>query len=100
MALQRFSPPGMLDDLATDAGRQAWSDDVIHPFFTSEIASVQGCVGANAVQFIDPLVRDLGNDRRQVSWPAFPIALLKKMTRQEALEAADDPATGRQVQDE
>jgi hypothetical protein len=100
MALQRFNPPGMLNDLQTDTSRQAWSDEVIHRFFTSEIASVKGCVGNNKVQFIDPLVRDLGNDRRQVSWPAFPIALLKTMTRQKALEAADNPATGRRVQDE
>ena len=99
MALQRFNPPGMLNDLQNDAQRQAWSDEVIHPFFTSEIASVKGCVG-NKVQFIDPLVRDLGNDRRTVSWPAFPIALLKTMTRQQALAAADDKNNGRKVQDE
>jgi hypothetical protein len=90
----------MLNDLKTDPSRQAWSDEVIHRFFTSEIASVKGCVGSNKVQFIDPLIRDLGTDRRGVSWPAFPIALLKKMTRQQALAAADDPANGRQVQDE
>jgi hypothetical protein len=100
MALQRFNPPGMVDDLTNDAQRKAWSETKIHPFFTSEIKSVKACVGANKVQFIDPLVRDLGNDRRVISWAAFPIALLKTMTRKKALEKADDPHTGRSVQDE
>jgi len=99
--LERFSPPGNLTDLTTAVGLQGWSDKKIHPFFTSEIASVRSCVGAGKVQFVDPLVRDLGNSRRTISWPAFPIALLAQgLTREQALEHADDPENGRGVQDE
>ncbi len=99
--LARFNPPGNLTDLKTDTARQGWSDAVIHQFFTSEIASVRSCVGAGKVQFIDPLVRDLGADRRTISWPAFPIALFAQgLSRVQALERADDPQHGREVQDE
>jgi hypothetical protein len=99
--LKRFTPPGNLNDLKTDSQLQGWSDKHIHKYFTSELASVQSCVGAGHVQFIDPLVRDLGNDQRKVSWPAFPIGLLAQgLTRDEAFARADDPVHGREVQDE
>jgi hypothetical protein len=99
--LNRFNPPGNLKDLKTDSQLNGWSEKVIHPFFTSELASVQSCVGAGNVQFVDPLVRDLGGDSRKVSWPAFPIALLAAgLSREDALKRADDPKNGRQVQDE
>ena len=99
--LKRFTPPGNLSDLTTDPQLQGWSDRIIHKFFTGELTSVQSCVGAGNVQFIDPIVRDLGNDVRKASWPAFPIALLAQgLTREEALARADDPAEGRGVQDE
>lgn len=100
MALQRFTPPGALTDLKTDAQKNGWSN-VIHSLFKSEITSVGGCTGNGKVQFIDPLVRDLGNDQRTISWPAFPISLLAQgLTRAQALAAADNPATGRGTQDE
>jgi hypothetical protein len=58
-------------------------------------------VGTGNVQIIDPLVRDLGDDRRKVSWPAFPIGLFAQgLSREEAFSRADDPDDGRQVQDE
>src|SRR5207244_12908000 len=45
--------------------------------------------------------RDLGNDRRVISWTAFPVALLAQgLTRQQAFERADEPGDGRNVQDE
>lgn len=97
----RFTPPGNLNDLKTDSQLNGWSEKVIHRYFTSELTSVESCVGAGNVQFVDPLVRDLGGDRRKVSWPAFPIGLLAQgLSREEAFRRADDPDQGRQVQDE
>lgn len=99
--LTRFTPPGNLNDLKSEPQLQGWSDQIIHKFFTQELASVQSCVGAGNIQFIDPLARDLGDDQRKVSWPAFPIGLLAQgLTREQALARADDPDRGREVQDE
>src|SRR5205823_7441736 len=72
-------------DLKTDAQKKGWSD-VIHSFVTDEISMVSGCTGAAKVQFIDPLVRDLGNDRRTISWPAFPISLLAQRSEEHTSE--------------
>ena len=54
--LNRFTPPGNLNDLKNDDQLNGWSDQVIHNYFVSELASVQSCVGAGNVQIIDPLV--------------------------------------------
>jgi hypothetical protein len=89
--MPRFSPPGNLTDLTTDAHLQEWSD-VINGALNGRINSLAGQIGAANVQLVNPLTTPIANARpRRIPWFTFPQDVWDHRPRADARTFADHP---------
>lgn len=93
--MPRFSPPGLLADLTTDAHLQGWSN-VVNGALNGAIGSLTSAVGAENVQLVNPLTTPIaGAKRRIIPWFTFAEDVWDFRRRAEARVHADDPANRR-----
>ncbi len=90
--MPRFSPPGRLTDVTSDAHLQAWSD-IVNNALNASIADLRAEVGAANVQLVNPLTTPIaGAKRRIIPWFTFAEDVWDFRRRAEARLHADEPA--------